>query len=340
MDRTEARRWLALVALAATGVIALIAALSGGSGPRGRHDAAAHQYFAGLSQLPPDPLRSGSQTAIGASTDGAPGEALDDFSHLIGARPKLAMWFESWDEPLVYPQDTQAADAIGAIPMVTWDPIRSGTGIPLSEIAAGRFDAYIRAAARQALAYGQRLYVRFGHEMNLAASPFGPGHDGDTPAAFIAAWRHVVGIFRQTGARNVEFVWSPNVYCEGHCPFTAFYPGDAWVDWVALDGYNYGPAQGEPWLSFARIFEASYAIITRLTDRPLMVGETASAGIGGSKAAWIEGMWHTLRTRFTRVRALIWFQRVKETDWRVDSSAASLAAFRAGVMPSGFARRL
>jgi hypothetical protein len=29
------------------------------------------------------------------------------------------------------------------------------------------------------------------------------------------------------------------------------------------------------------------------------------------------------------VRALVWFQRIKETDWRINSSPSSLAAFRA-----------
>ena len=53
------------------------------------------------------------------------------------------------------------------------------------------------------------MYIRLAHEMNLAGSPFGPGHSGNAPAAFVAAWRRVVTIFRQQAATNVEWVWSP-----------------------------------------------------------------------------------------------------------------------------------
>ncbi|HZU60670.1 MAG TPA: glycosyl hydrolase, partial [Solirubrobacteraceae bacterium] len=190
------------------------------------------------------------------------------------------------------------------------------------------YDSYIRASAQMAKAYGRRLYIRFAHEMNLPNSPFGPRVNGNTPARYVAAWRHVVRMFRQVGANKVEFVWSPNVYCDRACPFTSFYPGDRWVDWVALDGYNYGPADQDPWVSFRQIFGPSYGVMTRLTHRPLMIGETGCASAGGDKARWITGMGRDLRTGFPRVLALVWFQRVKEADFRVNSSRASLAAFR------------
>jgi hypothetical protein len=35
-----------------------------------------------------------------------------------------------------------------------------------------------------------------------------------------------------------------------------------------------------------------------------------------------------LARRFPKVRAVVWFHANKETDWRVNSSAASLSAFR------------
>ena len=49
---------------------------------------------------------------------------------------------------------------------------------------------------------------------------------------------------------------------------------------------------------------------------------------GGDKAAWIEDMGDKLARRFPKVRAVVWFHANKETDWRVNSSAASLSAFR------------
>jgi beta-mannanase len=285
----------------------------------------------------PDPLATGDKVALGVNTAGPPGQAITQFTRLIGVAPKIVMWFETWDGPLLYSADMTAAASVGAIPMLTWDPIhRGGGGIPLPAIAAGRYDSYIRSAARQAKAYGRLLFIRFAHEMNLPASPFGPGHNGNTAASFVAAWRHVVSIFWRMGADNAEFVWSPNGDCNGHCPFTAFYPGDPWVTWVALDGYNYGPIHDDRWMTFSQLFGPSYRIMTRLTRRPLMIGETACTGIGGDKAAWIRGMASALKTQFPRVRALVWFQRQKETDWRINSSPASLSAFRSVVKSAPF----
>ena len=123
--------------------------------------------------------------------------------------------------------------------------------------------------------------------MNLSDNTWGPGVNGNTPEEFVAAWRHVVSVFRAVGATNVLWVWSPNVDCGGQCPFDAFYPGDAWVDWVALDGYNYGPVDDVPWMSMAQIFGPSYDDLTALTTKPLMIAETASTEEGGDKAAWI-----------------------------------------------------
>jgi hypothetical protein len=275
-----------------------------------------------------DPLAEGSKVALGLNTDGPPAAAIESFSRLAGARPRIFMWYQTWDGPFDA-SEIHTVESLGAIPMITWDPQFGATGIPLSEIAAGRYDHYIKSAADAAAAWKHTVYIRFGHEMNLAGAPFGPGHDGNTPAAFVAAWRHVVGIFQRRGATKVEWVWSPNIYCDGHCPFTAFYPGDAWVDWVALDGYNYGPVDGDPWMTFDQIFGPSYAVLTRMTAKPVMIGETASTELGGSKAQWISGMGRVLVSDFPRVRGLIWFQRIKETDWRINSSPESLAAFRA-----------
>ena len=65
--------------------------------------------------------------------------------------------------------------------------------------------------------------------------------------------------------------------------------------------------------------------------RPLMICEVPCAERGGDKAAWIRHMGATLAGRFSNVRALVWFHANKETDWRLNSSASSLPAFRSVV---------
>ena len=55
-----------------------------------------------------------------------------------------------------------------------------------------------------------------------------------------------------------------------------------------------------------------------------------SREVGGDKAAWIRDMWATLAS-WPRVRGIVWFNYAKETDWRIDSSDAALAAYRDGL---------
>jgi hypothetical protein len=271
-----------------------------------------------------------SSIRLGINIDGSPDtSALASYTSLAGAPPSIVMWYQQWSEPLFYPKQLSDVASVGATPMVTWDPTINGAGIPFADISNGTYDTYIRNAALAAKAWGKPLYLRFAHEMNLSDSPFGPGQDGNTAAGFVGAWRHVVSVFRDAGADNVQWVWSPNVDCAGRCPFTSFYPGDAWVDWVALDGYNYSSTDHEPWKSIDQIFGPSYATLSAMTNKPMMIAETASAEQGGNKAAWItEAFLHEIPNELPRVRAVVWFDRVKETDWRVDSSASALSAWR------------
>ena len=266
--------------------------------------------------------------ALGVNLNTVDSQTLSAFTRLAGITPKIVMSYQTWSDPLYYTSEMQSIARIGALPMISWDPVIDGRGIPFSQIADGGYDAYIGRAAEAARRWKGRIYVRFAHEMNLSGSLFGPGHPGDSSATFVAAWRHVVSVFRHLGVRNVEWVWSPNVDCQGRCPFTVFYPGNDWVDWVALDGYNYASGDKVPWMQFSQIFGPSYRILTQTSDKPVMIGETASTEDGGRKARWISEMGHALANRFTRVRALVWFDRVKETDWRINSSSSSLQAFR------------
>jgi len=183
-----------------------------------------------VTQLPQD-----ASIALGVYTQDSPDPSeFDAFGQLVGRMPAIVMWYQSWSEPLFYYTQMSMVSQDGATPLITWDPVLSdGSGIPLSQIAAGIFDSYIVAQAEAAASWHTIIYVRFAHEMNLSSSPFGPSVNGNTPEIFVQAWQHVVSIFKEAGATNVRWVWSPNVNCEGQCPFQAFYPGDSWVDWVA-----------------------------------------------------------------------------------------------------------
>ncbi len=292
--------------------------------------------------LPTPTNVSAATIALGAYISGAPWDAtkIDQFASMVGATPAIVMWYQDWLHPGVREFDPVKMNAVsdrGAVPMVTWDPWDDARGatqpaFALGTILGGTYDAFLRDWARNAATWNRPFYLRFAPEMNGDWFSWGVKANGNTSAQYVATWRHVVDIFRQEQAANVRWVWCPNADLNW-VPFGDLYPGDAYVDWVALDGYNWGASQpndpNKHWTAFADVFGPSYAAILGLTNKPLMIAETASTELGGDKAQWIaQSLLTELPVRFPRVRAVIWFDENKETDWRVNSSSPSLAAYR------------
>lgn len=303
------------------------------------------------SQIPPAaPVPQGDPIAFGVVTPGSPenGAAIDAFAEKVGRMPAIIGSFHAWGDNANWATfQTDRIDNVvsrGATPLITWEPWSPFAGVAqpayrLANIANGDFDVYVDAWAAAAAADGRTIYLRFGHEMNGDWYPWGAGVSGNTPADYVAAWRHVHDRFAAAGADNIRWVWSPDVVEGPNYPsMDEFYPGDDYVDWVGLDGYNWGDNQ---WRSFGTAFGRAYDTATHLTAKPIMVSEFASSDSPGSKPAWIEDAFETqLPLKFPRIRAVIWFNFDKERDWRVDSSAASLAAFRKALQTPYFQGRL
>jgi hypothetical protein len=307
--------------------------------------------FSSGESLPSDELPSGPggsmppPIALGAWHEGfelGDGLALQRYTQEIGSAPAVVHWYQDWvQSPMFVPGALSAAYASGAIPMITWKPHDDGkdtvTDQPdfsLGAIAAGKHDTYIHAFAKASHDFGRPYLLRFAHEMNGNWYSWSPGVNGNMPSDFIAAWTHVVGIFRDDGATNVQFVWCPNVSFDGTRPLTETYPGDALVDWIGLDGYNWGTDQGMSWTGFDDLFESSYATLIALTEKPFLIAEVSSAEEGGDKAAWIrDAFFESIPQRYPRVRAVLWYDQdltaLRMADWRVDSSPDALAAFQA-----------
>lgn len=274
------------------------------------------------------PVGAGATIQVGAYTQGAPAsaEALSSYAQEVGRRPDIVMWYRDFGQPLMYSNEIANLHATGQTPMVTWEPYEQN----LSQIAAGAYDKYLDESAAIAKRWGAPLMIRFAHEMNGTWYPW--AGSSSRPQEYVAAWRHVVARFRADGAGNVKWVWSPNIQEGAKYPIAPYFPGDEWVDYVGLDGYNWGTANGEKWQSLEEVFAPSYAIVTQLSSRPVIIAETGSSETGGDKAAWIrQGLMTTVPQRFPRVSAVVWFDRSKEQDWQIDSSQASLDAYRAVV---------
>ena len=265
-------------------------------------------------------------------------DRMAEFTRLVGRRPAITMWYQSWASPESRGFDQSAMDAVvaqGSIPMVTWEPWDWRRGAEQSQyslrtIVAGTHDPYIRRWARQTAAWGRPMYLRFAHEMNGDWYSWSPGVNGNTTADYIAAWRHVVQIFRDEGATNVEWIWAPNL--NGRTPFADVYPGDDYVDWIGVTVLNWGTSQEwSEWAELDELLDLFYTTTREYAgDKPLMVAEMASSEKGGDKGAWIRrALLESMPHEYPRIRAVVWFHSEKETDWQVDSSAGSLAAYRA-----------
>ncbi|MGH2389372.1 MAG: glycoside hydrolase family 26 protein [Chloroflexota bacterium] len=262
------------------------------------------------------------------------------YTKMVGARPAILMWYQTWSEhPNSFPtQGMNAARAQCMLPMLTWEPGAGRNPDPtykLSRILNGAFDSFVKRFAIEAKNWGHPFMLRFAPEMNGNWFSWGAGPNapnGNSPAQVVAVWRHIYDLFLKEGATNVIWVWSPNVSSKHSPDLKLFYPGDAYVDWVGLDGYNDGTALRaghSGWQSFTQIFGTSYADLANLTKKPIMIAETASAEFGGNKSVWIKNaFFRAIPNKFPRVRAVIWFDKAKETDWRVNSSPRALAAFR------------
>jgi hypothetical protein len=253
---------------------------------------------------------------------------IDTFARQTGRPPVIVNSYKDWDTPPFNPDELNAAWDRGAVPMVTWEPMTSdGVGIPLRRIAAKGEDGHIFAAAREAAAWGKPIFVRFAHEMNGDWFPWGFGVGGNTATDFRKAWRRVVGVSRAAGADNIRWVWCPNEHAN-RFPLEPFYPGDSTVDWLCLDGFNFG--ERVEWPSFTSLFGNSYNRLVEFTNRPLMIGETGAVEEGGEKAEWIASALGREAPRFDRLRAIVWWNvnDDKHGDFRVNSSRSSLRAVR------------
>ena len=271
---------------------------------------------------------------VGFYVPGAPASLapLTSLEAQIGTRAAVSNFFISDAESFPLGRSQAVVDH-GAIPMVTlefWSTQNGG----LASIISGNKDAYLTSFADDAKAFGRTVYLRPFHEMNGNWYPWAGTVGNNSPTQLVAAWRHVQQIFVARGATNVKFVWNvnndsvPNV--AGNT-IESYYPGDAYVDFIALDGYNFGTyASWSSWRTFGSVFGNAYTRVTALTTKPLFIAETGSVEVGGDKAAWIANMFQVIPTTYPRITGVCWFNALKGEDWRAESSAASLAAFTSG----------
>jgi hypothetical protein len=320
-DFLTSRTGIALVVLAALAVAGI--AVFARKGAESRHGEVEPPVATTAPTAPPAPVTG---VLLGASTSAefhsldAEKSAVQSLEQQIGRTLDIDHNFYTWDQP--FPTDVERWDLqAGRIPMISWN----GRGPTTAQIAAGQYDDLITQRAKATKALRQPVLIRWFWEMdgNKKADYAG------TPDQYIAAWRHIVELFRKQGADNVRWVWCPNASAFNSGLAQQFYPGADFVDWTCADGYNWAPGRaGDQYRSFHDIFAGFYAWAS-LQNKPIMVGEFGVQERNpGEKAQWINDARQAIKTDFPLMRAVIYFNSNKDYDWRLTTSDSAMEAFR------------
>jgi mannan endo-1,4-beta-mannosidase len=279
-----------------------------------------HQNAGGPAQAAAFPVlssRPGSYLGVYQKDSPDSYAGLTAFTKTTGVRPNLVSYYSGWHEPF---RTSFAAAAVrhGAVPLVQIEP----TGVSLAAIAAGRYDPYLRRYAAAVRSFGHPVILSFCHEMN--AWWYSWGYRDTNPKTFIAAWRHVVTLFRAAGAGNVTWLWTVNVIdaVGGVRNPAAWWPGKSYVNWIGLDGYY-----KQSW-TFAPLFGPTIKVVRALAHDPVLVAETGVAP-AADKPAMITNLFAGVRAY--GLLGFVWFNARGIRDWRLDGPAAA-GAFRSGAL--------
>ena len=284
---------------------------------------------------------------------GLPGEAptsaavLDKFESDAGKRITIVNTGQSWVS--FDPTTMNAAIGAGEIPLVTM-PL--GSGVSLKEVVEGKQDAAIRGWARAAKAFAYPFLFRPWWESNGGWYSWGQSPD------FAAAWQHFHDLVEEEGATNVTWAWVVNtIWEEGgetQADPTPYYPGDAYVDWVGVDAYNWGrnPLQPDRWVTAEESIQPTLEVLEEIAPgKPVCICESASTEIGEGgadedKALWIHEMLDEYLPSHPWIKAYVWFNWNVEQggygsgggrwDWPIESSPDAEAAFREGIQSETF----
>ncbi len=194
-------------------------------------------------------------------------------------------------------------------------------------ILRGDWDAYFRSFAASAKTYNAPVILIPFSEMNGDWFTVSGTKNGNTPAKHIAAYRYIREFFRTTP--NVQFGWAPN---NGSVPDVAgnqiadYYPGDAYVDIVGVDGFNFG---GTQWETFSQVFDKSLLQLNTY-KKPVYLFSFSSQS-DTRKAAWIKDALQVQLPKHPEIKGWVWFNELKSHNWLVWSDQTALDAFRASI---------
>jgi hypothetical protein len=243
------------------------------------------------------------------------------FAGVAGRRPNITVYYSPWGTAFRARFVTAAAQA-GAVVLVHLEPWHAS----MAAIAAGHWDGYLRRFAAQVRHYGGQVILSFAPEADGGWYPWARHHA--YPAEYRAAWRHVVTVFRDSGASNVTWLWDISGSRPGAAHVRYWWPGAQYVDWIGIDGYYVRPAD-----TFKSVMGDTVRAVRRFARKPILLSEVGVGPLAG-QVKKIPGLFAGIRRN--HLLGLIYFDVAQHDglyhqDWRLDDNPAAVAAFRTGV---------
>lgn len=261
---------------------------------------------------------------LGVFESGAPPAygGIATFGQAAGRQPNILEYYIGWAAPF----DTSFAQTLykhGIIPLVQIDP----TDASIAAIAKGTYDSFLRTYADSVRDFRHAVIIGFGHEVNAPWYSWGYGHV--PPPTFVAAWRHMVTLFRGQGADNVTWLWTLQTDGPGTGPVASWWPGPQYVTWIGIDGYYYRSSD-----TFASVFGKTITQVRAFTGKPILLSETAAGPGAGNEFNKIQDLFQGMAAYQTL--GLVWFDKAQHggiyhQDWRIEDNQEAEISFRLGV---------
>jgi beta-mannanase len=189
-------------------------------------------------------------------------------------------------------------------------------------ILRGDWDTYIKSFGDSIRSSGQPVILIPFEEVNGDWSPWSITHNGNSASQHKQTYQKIANMLHDIP--NLKLGWTANNDSVPDTPdnsISNLYPGNAYVDIVGVDGFNFD----DPWQTPSDVFDTSVATVSTF-GKPVILFSLASAE-GPQKAAWI-GQLSAYLTSHPAIKGFVWFNENKEKNWLVWSDTNSLSAFQ------------
>ncbi|MEV5747771.1 glycosyl hydrolase [Actinoallomurus sp. NPDC052308] len=265
--------------------------------------------------------------------------AVTDIEGKVGRRFDIVLRFHDWSNaagPGRFPDASERVLGGSRLLFFAWESkvYQKQQSYKWRDIAAGAYDkSVVEPVAERVRAYGKKVFMSFDPEMDRHQNK---GEMKGSPAEYVAAARHVHDVFQRAGVKNVVWVWVTTGTMSGVNPQRMLdsYPGDAYVDWVGWDPYNFYKCHNGPWHTFDEKVGPTYRFFQQhgLAKKPFILPEYGTQYDPADpkrSIQWYREIPGVLRAKYPNIAGLIRFDAGPGCNLKVDNGPGMLGSYAA-----------